>query len=147
LNRYYELAWLARHSREGVNWEFVNERAKEWKLTIPVKRVLLRMEEHFPEILPEGARRGLEDLEAERGEAAAHDWMARHTHDPFFHMLPIRWTLAHLLNEMAYLIESLIPGVEFMRARYGKSRWVGDLYWQRLRNGLTQAGEKQDANS
>lgn len=132
LNRYYELAWLIRHADPAVNWAMVLERAKEWMLTCPLKRIMLEMETRFPHTLPIEVVQEFQHLQLGKNEEKTHAWFVKYSPTQISAIIPARWTLGSIFNVLGLLAETAFPSPRYLEGKYGPTKFLPANYFRRL---------------
>jgi hypothetical protein len=132
LNRYYELAWLIRHADPVVNWIMVLERAKEWRLICPLKRIVLEMENRFPGTLSTEVVQALQRLHPGRNEEKTHAWFVKYSLTQLSIIIPARWTLGGIFNALGLLAETAFPSPRYLEGKYGPTKFLPSNYFRRL---------------
>jgi len=134
LHRYYEMASIILSAGPTFNWDAAAARASEWRLTLPVQRVLARLNELWPELAPNGAREAVARLRPGFVERYVHDWSvahrANHTVRAFLDWL----ALPGLSKRGQFLLETAFPSPNYMQQRYGPAPrgWWPMLYFRRM---------------
>ncbi len=138
LHRFYELAWVIAHAQPPVNWPLLLERAAAWRLQIPLRAVLLKMEELFPATLPQETKTALDSLQPGAEERRVYRLLMRYKDTPFVRILPFRWEPASVWQSLCFLFEAFVPGPQFLVHRYGQTRFWPLLYVKRAGNSIRQ---------
>lgn len=121
LFRYYEIAAQIARAGESLRWEVAAARAREWRLTIPVREGLERVERLWPGTVPRSAREALAGLSPARGERFVHAWNGLTVKYP---------ALAHLLTWLTFpdwrqrpliALQDVFPSRAYMEWRYGRA--------------------------
>jgi len=62
LSRYYDLAALIRGAGSGLDWKLTLAKARAWRVTLPLRRMLRVIEDSWPGVLPQGVLQQAEAL-------------------------------------------------------------------------------------
>lgn len=62
LSRYYDMAALIRQAGGALDWNLVLSKARAWRVTLPLRRMLAEIETTWPGILPVGLRQQAQQL-------------------------------------------------------------------------------------
>jgi len=119
LHRPYELAALILWAGAALDWAAVADHAAQWRLVVPVQRVLGRLGELWPGIVPEGVAGQIAALRATRPERAVHRWVVSERQNHGVRALVAGLTLPGLRRRGRYLLEAAFPGPDYLRRRYG----------------------------
>jgi hypothetical protein len=140
LLRYYEFAWLIRHAGEGFSWETVIERAVDWRLVLPLQRVLPEIEQLSPGTVPPEVLEHVRGLRPTRGERLIHNLVTGDRGNATLRAALAWLSMPGLGRRLRFLLETAFPSPAYMRQRYGSAE--GDalplLYLRRYGNALRQ---------
>lgn len=122
LIRYYDLAILIQQGGESFSWEEILERAAEWKLVIPMKRALLRLQSLWPEIIPESITQNLSEMVPASGEQRIHSLVVDRQRNPTSDVLFYFATMPGFFKKTRFLLEQAFPSPAYMRQLYCPNR-------------------------
>ena len=117
LSRCYEMASVILRAGPAFDWNSVAERATAWRMTLPVQRVLARLEALWPDLIPVQAPEAIASLQATLTERYMHDWAS--AKKAAGAQLLDGLSLPGLGNRVRYFLETAFPGPSFMRHHYG----------------------------
>jgi hypothetical protein len=119
LFRYFELAALILQAGPDFDWETAAARAAAWRLVIPTRHVVSRLEGFWPGIIPGGAPKGILALRATRPECVIHRLVIENQVNRTVRVL-LNWlTLPGLVRRGQFILETAVPRPAHLQERYG----------------------------
>ena len=123
LYRYYEMAWLIVHAGAALDWQALAARADEWRLVLPVQRVVGRLQTLWPGVVPEGAAGQIAALRATRSERWIHRCVVGGRQNYAVRAFLAWLTMPGSVRRWRYLCEVACPGPDYLRQHYGAAPW------------------------
>ncbi len=119
LSRYYDMAALMQWAGSGLNWKGVLARASAWKVTWPVRRMLMEVERIWPGVVPVEVLREAEKLRSGWRERWI-DWGLRKVRNKeAASILLAVWNTPGLGWRLRFLAETAFPGERYLRHYFG----------------------------
>jgi hypothetical protein len=119
LVRSYEMAAVIVSAGNGLDWAAVGARAAEWRLVLPVQRVVGRLRTLWPEIVPAAAWERIAGLRPRRSERLVHRWVVEERENHAVRAILAWLTMPGRGTRWRYLVEHTFPGADYLRQRYG----------------------------
>ncbi|MEW5941344.1 MAG: nucleotidyltransferase family protein [Chloroflexota bacterium] len=136
--RYFEIAATIRSAGADLAWMSVIERAAQWRVALPLRFAMTRIESLWPGLVPPDALETIANLKPTLGERAVDAWIKATRGKPAFDH-PLAWFTFHDWKQRPLIfLQDVFPGPEYMRQRYGRAPlglWPL-LYFRRLARGL-----------
>lgn len=119
LFRYYEMAASILQPGPALDWDVVLERAVDWRLTIPTRRVLSYLNNLWPGLLPSWIPEQLETLPTTPSERLVHSLLLSNERNNLVRAA-VQWAALPGFGRRAlHLLETAFPSPAYMQQRYG----------------------------
>ena len=119
--RYYELAAAIKKAGVGLDWQRVLQNATDWKLILPLQKVSKRIEEYWPEVLPDAVSISIERLEPALSERLIQVWYEK-TNNSLVSEHIITWlAMPGIKKRISFILEDVFPDRAYMTKYYGKA--------------------------
>jgi hypothetical protein len=119
LLRYYEIAAVIRELNSNLDWQKVEKHAKGWKLVLPLKKVIQKVEELWPGTVPTSVVNSIEKNKPAMSEEFIHSWYEITNYNSSFEHLLTWLTMLGIKRRFLYIFEEVFPNQEFMAKNYG----------------------------
>jgi hypothetical protein len=119
LLRYYEIAAVIRNAKSSLDWQKVKEHASCWKLELPLKIVVKKVEEFWPGTLPASALTSIEVMKPVLSEQFVHIWNEK-TNNNLISEHFLTWlTMSGIRRRLSFILEEIFPDKAYMTTYYG----------------------------
>ncbi|GAI23264.1 unnamed protein product, partial [marine sediment metagenome] len=118
LFRYYDVAVLIHHTDDVLDWDAVVQRAVDWRLVIPLQRMLARLEELWPQSVPASVAQEVAGLQPTRTERWIHKWVVDRRRNRTSDVLLSLAAMPGLTRRVRFFLEQALPSPAYMRQRY-----------------------------
>jgi hypothetical protein len=118
LLRYYEIAAVIRDAQSTLDWQKVEECAKNWRLVLPLKSVLTKIEEFWPGIVPAWAITLIDGIKPTLSERFIHTWYKRTNYNPSLEHLLTWLTMSGIKRRFLFIWEDIFPNPMHMAREY-----------------------------
>ena len=119
LSRYYDMAALMRRAGSGLDWQGMLARASAWKVMIPLRRMLAKVEELWPGVVPGEVLRAAEKLRSGWREGWI-DWGLRKVRNKeAVSILLAVWNTPGAGWRLRFFLETAFPGEDYLRHYFG----------------------------
>ncbi len=119
LLRYYEIALMIRDANSNLDWQKVEETARSWKLVIPLKKVVEKVEKLWPGTLPSSAINSIEQIKPALSEQFIDFWYKRTKFNPILEHLLIWLTMTGMRRRLSFIWEDVFPNPAYLEKEYG----------------------------
>jgi hypothetical protein len=119
LLNYYEIAIVIKNANSTLDWQKVEQRAKCWKLVLPLKKVVKRIEEFWPGTVPASALASIEDIKPALSEQFVHIWNERTNDNLFFEHFLTWLSMSGIKRRLSFILEEIFPDRSYMKKNYG----------------------------
>ena len=119
LSRYYEIAALILKTKTTINWEIILTNARTWRVIIPLRRMISKIEILWPKIIPANIHEVIEKLKPSWGERMV-DWCLTHStrKDAIIIILSCLNTPG-LIWRLRFILETAFPGPMYLKHYFG----------------------------
>jgi hypothetical protein len=134
LFRYFEMAAVIHNAGADLNWKSVIERAAHWRVILPLRFAMTRLEALWPGLVPPDALEFTRNVRPTWGESAVDAWIRATRGKPAFDHLLTWLAFPDWKQRPLIFLQDVFPGPEYLRQRYGRAPlglWPL-LYWRRF---------------
>lgn len=139
LLRYYETAVVIRDANSILDWQKVDELARNWKLVIPLKKVVRKVEEIWPGLIGVSTISSIEKIRPALSEQFIHSWYERTNYNPSLEHLLTWLTTSGTRRRISLILEDVFPNPTNLKKDYGPAP-AGFEFWLLIRRFLLVLG-------
>ncbi len=121
LLRYYEIAAVIRDAISSLDWQKVEERAKCWKVVIPLKEVVQKVDELWPGTLPASTLATIVKMKPVLTEQFIHKWYETTNYNPSLEHLLTWLTMSGKRRRLSFIWEDIFPNPTYLIQNYGSA--------------------------
>ena len=119
LLNYYEIAAVIKNANSSLNWQKVQEHAKRWKLVLPLKTVVKKIEKFWPGTVPASVLTSIEGIKPALGEQFIHIWYEKTNNNPILEHFLTWFTMSGIKRRLSFILEEIFPDQACMKKSYG----------------------------
>ena len=119
ISDFYEIASIILRAGQGLNWEAIISRAATLRVVIPLQRILSTMAALWPAAIAPGIMEIVEKRKPSRAERRVDWWLVRIKNKQLIVGILAWFTTPGISRKFRYILETLIPGPDYLRKYYG----------------------------
>jgi len=116
---YYEIALVVGHASLNLDWQKMVDRAIVWKLVMPLKIVLKKVQEFWPEVLPVLALNIIQDIKPAISEKFIHLWYQKTNYNVSLEHFLTWFTMSGIKRRFYFILEDIFLSKDKMIKYFG----------------------------
>jgi hypothetical protein len=121
--KYYEVAAIILRAVQTLNWEAIISRAAALRVVIPLQRILSTVENLWPGVMAPGIVETLGQQKPSSFECWVDWWLVRIENKELTVGILAWFTTPGVFRRIGYILETLIPGPDYLKKYYGPAPW------------------------
>jgi hypothetical protein len=119
LLRYYEIAAVIRVANSPLDWQKVEEHAKNWKLILPLKKVIQKVEEIWPGTVPASSMTSIGKIRPALSEQFIQTWYDKTNYNSSLEHLLTWLTMSGMSRRLSFILEDIFLNPTYLKKAYG----------------------------
>jgi len=116
---YYEIASMIKDEDPSLDWQKVVDYAKCWKLVLSLSKVVKKVEELWPGMVPSFVFNSINKITPSLSEQFIHSWYKRTNYNPSFEHVLTWLTMSGMRRRLSYIFEDIFPNSAYLEKDCG----------------------------